>query len=202
VPARARGQVPAELVEYERSGRRRLRRRACRGRLLARGARQQLDHLLADPAGVSAQLDQHLGGDVLALADQAEQDVLGADGVVAQLQRLRQRQLQDLRGARSERDVPRRRLLALAGDPPDVLADRLQADPQRLQGLRGDVLAPADQAEQDVLGADVVVVEHAGLFLSQDHNPPRPVGEPLEHLLAPSPSGRRGNRSLARPFAC
>jgi hypothetical protein len=48
----------------------------------------------------------------------------------------------------------------------------------------------------------VVVVEHAGLFLSQDHNPPRPVGEPLEHLVAPSPSGRRGNRSLARPFAC
>ena len=65
------------------------------------GARQQLDHLLADPVGVSAQLDQHLRGDALALADQAEQDVLGADVVVAQLQRLPQRQLQHLLGGRS-----------------------------------------------------------------------------------------------------
>ena len=111
------GQVPAELVEYDRSGRRRPRRRARRGRLAARGARQQPDHLPADPAGVSAQLDEYLGGDALALAD---------------------------------------------------------------------------QAEQDVLGADVVLAEHPGLFLSQDRNPPRPVGEPLEHLVAPSPSGRRG----------
>ena len=163
---------------------------------------QQLDHLLADPAGVSAQLEEHLGGDALALADQAEQDVLGADVVVPELQRLPQRQLQDILGARSEGDVPGGCLLALAGDLPDVLADRLQADPQRLKGPGGDALALADQAEQDVLGADVVVVEHPGLFLSQDRNPPRPVGEPLEHLVAPSPSGRRGNRSLARPFAC
>src|SRR6266496_3188578 len=43
-----------------------------------------------------------------------------------------------------------------------------------------------DEAEQDVLGADVVVVEHPGLFLSQDDNPTRAVGEPLEHWTAPS----------------
>ena len=64
--------------------------RARGGGLLALGALQQLDHLLADPAGVSAQLDQHLDGDAPALAHQAEQDVLGADVVVAQLQRLAQ----------------------------------------------------------------------------------------------------------------
>jgi len=40
---------------------------------------QQLDDLLADPVQVSAQPDQHLRGDALALADQPEQDVLGAD---------------------------------------------------------------------------------------------------------------------------
>jgi hypothetical protein len=38
------------------------------------------------------------------------------------------------------------------------------------------------QAEQDVLGPDVVVVEHPGLFLCQDHHPTRPVGEPLKHV--------------------
>src|SRR5260370_19532357 len=63
----------------------------------------------------------------------------------------------------------------------DLLAHRLQADAQRLERLGRYSATILDQAEQDVLGPDVVVVEHPGLFLSQDHNPPRPVGEPLEH---------------------
>src|ERR1700761_3678431 len=42
-----------------------------------------------------------------------------------------------------------------------------------------------NEAEQDVLGANVVVIEHPGFFLRQDYNPPRPVGEPLEHVIAP-----------------
>ena len=53
-------------------------------------ARQQLDHLLADAAEVGAELDEHLGGDTFALADETEQDVLGADVVVAELERLTQ----------------------------------------------------------------------------------------------------------------
>ena len=52
--------------------------------------REQLDDLLAHPVEVGAELLQHLGGDALALADQAEQDVLGADVGVAELQRLAQ----------------------------------------------------------------------------------------------------------------
>ena len=54
---------------------------------------------------VGAQLHEHLGGDALALADEAEEDVLGADVVVAELQRLAERQLEDLLGARGEGDV-------------------------------------------------------------------------------------------------
>ena len=38
-------------------------------------AEQQLDDLLADPVQVGAQRHKDLGGDALALADQAEQDV-------------------------------------------------------------------------------------------------------------------------------
>jgi hypothetical protein len=40
-------------------------------------AGQELDHGLADAVEVGAELLQHLRGDALALADQAEQDVLG-----------------------------------------------------------------------------------------------------------------------------
>src|SRR6202042_3551489 len=86
--------------------------------------------------------------------------------------------------------MPGRGLLALADDLLHLLAHRLQADPERLQCLRRDALALMAEAEQDVLSADVVVVEHPGLFLSQDHTPPRPVGKPLEHPPR-RPSARR-----------
>ena len=65
--------------------------RSRRGHLLALAdgvAREELDHGLTDAVEVGAQLLQHLGGDALAFADEAEQDVLGADVVVAELQRL------------------------------------------------------------------------------------------------------------------
>ena len=67
------------------------------GRALVAG--EQLDDLLANAGEVGAELDEHLGGDALALADEAQQDVLGADVVVAELQRLAQREFEDLLGA-------------------------------------------------------------------------------------------------------
>jgi hypothetical protein len=82
---------------------------------------------------------------------------------VAELQRLAQAQLEHLLGARGERDVPGRRLLALADDLLHLLAHGLERDAEALQGLARDALALVDQAEQDVLGADVVVVEHGPL---------------------------------------
>ena len=149
--------------------------------LLALEAGEQLDDLLADPVEVGAELLQHLGGDALALADQAEQDVLGADVGVAELQRLAQGQLEHLLGARREGDVAAGRLLALADDLLDLGAHGLERDVEALERLGGDSFALVDQAEQDVLGPDVVVGEHAGLFLGQHNHPTGPVSKPLEH---------------------
>jgi hypothetical protein len=87
--------------------------------------------------------------------------------------------------------VPRRRLLALADDLLDLLADRLQADAKRLERLGRHTLALVDEAEQDVLRADVVVIERPGFFLRPDDNPPRPVGKPFEHRVPHSAVGRR-----------
>ena len=174
--------VAAELVEDQRGGRGAFLGSAGGGGLLALEAGEQLDDLLADPVEVGAELDQHLGGDALALTDQAEQDVLGADVVVAELQRLAERQLEDLLGARRERDVPARRLLALADDLLDLRAHGLERDAQALERLRGDALTLVDQAQEDVLGADVVVAEHPGFFLRQDDHPAGSVCEPLEHV--------------------
>ena len=67
----------------------------------------------------------------------------------------------------------------------DLLAHPVQVGAQPDQHLRGHPVALVDEAEQDVLGADVVVLEHPGLVLSQNHNTPRPVGKPLEHRPPP-----------------
>ncbi|OPZ49648.1 MAG: hypothetical protein BWY91_03036 [bacterium ADurb.BinA028] len=182
------GEVATELVEHERPRRSSLG--LARGRADARGgllalpglvAGEQLDDLLADLVEVGAELDQHLGSHALALTDEAEQDVLGADVGVTQLQPLAQGILQDLLGARGERNVPRRRLLALADDLGDLLPHGVERDPEVLQRLGGQPLTLVDETEEDVLGADVVVVEHARLFLREHNHSPGAVREPFEH---------------------
>ena len=158
---------------------------AAPGRALVAG--QELDDLLADAGEVGAELDEDLGGDALALADQAEQDVLGADVVVAELQGLAQRELEHLLGPRRERDVAGRRGAALADDLLDLAAHGLERDAQALEGLGGDALALVDQPEQDVLGADVRVVEQACFLLGEDDDPAGPIGE-SSRTCAPFPA--------------
>jgi len=56
----------------------------------------QLDHLLPDATEVSAEPDEHLGSNSVALSDQAQQQVLGVDEAVATVYRFPLRQLQRL----------------------------------------------------------------------------------------------------------
>src|SRR6185437_249425 len=205
VVARGLREVAAELVEdLAACLRRRLIVAADLHLLLALVAGEELDDLLAHAVEVGAQLHEHLGGDALALADEAEQDVLGADVVVAELEGLAEAQLQDLLGARGERDVAGRLLLALADDVLALLADGVQRDTERFQSLGGDPLTLVDQAEQDVLRPDVVVVEHLGLFLGQDDDAASAVGESLEHVysLATPLQGRRRYIEGSRGIPC
>jgi len=180
-------QVAAELVQDERARGRALRLLALTDAgsgLLALAtlvAREELDDLLADLVEVGAELDEDLRGHALTLTDESEQDVLGADVGVAELQSLTEGVLEDLLGPRGEGDVAGRGLLALADDLLHLLADGCQGDVEVLEGLGGKPLALVDEAQQDVLGADVVVVEHAGFFLRQHHNPSGPICEPFEH---------------------
>jgi len=117
---RRRWHPTAELVENQGSGRAAgfaaPTARSCFGGLLALVAGEQLDDLLAHAAEVGAELHEHLGGDTFALTDETEEDVLRADVVVAQLERLAQRELEHLLGPRRERDVARRCLAAVADD--------------------------------------------------------------------------------------
>ena len=108
--------------------------------------------------------------------------MLGADVVVAERQRLAQRELEHLLGARRERDLPGGDLLTGADDAHDLRAHALDGDVERLEHARGKALLLAEEPEQDVLGADVVVLEDAGLLLGEDDHLAGPLCESLEQL--------------------
>src|SRR5690606_35298551 len=100
--------VTAKLVQDRRAGGGALlgtgsTRVACG--LFAFVTTQQLDDLLAHATEVRAELAKNLSGNTFAFADQAKQNVLGADVVVAKLQRLTEAELKDLLGAGREGDV-------------------------------------------------------------------------------------------------
>src|SRR5207247_8389329 len=130
-------QVAAELVEELRALRLLAGRRA--GALLAAArAGEHADDLVADLLGVGVEVEQDPRGDALVLADEAEQDVLRADEVVAERQRLAERELEDLLRARRERDLARRDLVTLADDARDLRAHRLDRHLARLQDAGGE----------------------------------------------------------------
>ena len=75
---------------------------------------------------------------------------------------------------------------ALADDARDLRANLLDRDVERLEDAGRETLLLAKQPQQDVLGADVVVVQQAGFFLRKHDHPPGPVGEPFEQDMPPA----------------
>ena len=69
---------------------------------------QQLNDLLTNTTEVGTQLDEYLSSHAFALTNEAKEDVLGADVVVAELECFAQRQLKNFFGTRGEGDVTRR----------------------------------------------------------------------------------------------
>jgi hypothetical protein len=178
------GQVHAELVDDRRLGR-------VPGLLLrvALALVQDVDHLRTDLVQRDAERLQHAGGDALALADQAEQEVLGADVVVVQPPRLVDGQLDHLLGARGQADVAGDGPIAAADDELDGRPHLVQLNPEVGEHLGRDALTFADQAQEEVLSADVVVVEPLSLFLCKLEHLARPLGkfvESVSHRITPS----------------
>ena len=170
-------EVPGELVEHGGL-------RALLGPRVVLVA-QQRQRLLADLVEAGAERLEDLRRDRLAFLHQPEEQVLGADVVVAKLAGLLDRELEDALGLRGERDLAERQRLGEPGERPlDLRLDRLQAEPEPLEHRRRDALAVPDEPEEDVLGADEVVPEPARLLTCQDDDPPRSLGEPFKHSMA------------------
>src|SRR4051794_28260086 len=182
------GQVAPELVEQLRGllalalGAGPARARALTAALAAAArAGQHADDLVADLFRVGVEVEQDARSDTLVLANEAEQDVLRADVVVTKAQRLAQRELEDLLGPGGERDLAGGDLLAGSDDADDLGADPLDGDVERLEDTRGKPFFLTKKAEQDVLGADVVVLERSRFLLRENDHLAGSFCESLEH---------------------
>ena len=102
-----------------------------------------------------------------------------------------------------ERDLAGGDLLAGADDADDLGAHALDGDVERLEHAGGQAFLLAEQAEQDVLRADVVVLELPRLFLGKDDDLAGSLCKSLEHVgyLLPKPlsSSTVARLRLARP---
>ena len=166
------GQVAAELGEQRRLLDARQRR------LLV----QQLDDVLADGVEPHPLLHEDGGGHAALFAQDAEQQVLGADVVVQQPVGFLGGALEDALGLGAERNFDRGRDL-LAEDRPtfDFLADVLEGEVRASKNPARQPFSFANQAEKEVLGLNRDAPELAGLISGKEENPSRPFRIAFEH---------------------
>ena len=130
------------------------------------------EDLLAAALQVDVELLQDAGGDALPFLQQTEQDMFGADVGMTEGAGFGDSVSHDLLDARRERDRVRR--LGFFRARADLLLDgaahRLEVEAHAAEDVDRDALAELDEAEQDVLRADVVMIEPAGFRPGQFHD--------------------------------
>src|SRR5581483_7724190 len=189
--ARGGRQVDAHLIDRRRAG--------CLPRLVlrvARRLRQHVDDLGAHAVERHAQTLEHASRDALTLADEAKQQVLGADVLVVEPARLVDGQLDDLLCPWRQADLAHHHPVATADDELDGRANLVELDAHVRQNLGGYPLALADQPEQQMLGSDVVVVKALGLLLREGEDLPRSLRELVESVRQWRPPGLCACREL------
>ena len=126
------------------------------------------ENLVAAPVYVYAELAQHGGGNPLALAQESEKYVLGADVVVVKLARLVRGERENFLDALGLLDVGRVfSARAFAHYALDFRARVFEVDAHFAQDVHRHPLPEFDYPEQYVFGADVVVPEILRLFARQ-----------------------------------
>ena len=173
------GQVDPELIDRRGlAGALRLLRRRTGRRALG----QHADDLVADLVEIHAQRLEDTGRDALAFADETQEQVLGPDVVMAEASGLVDGQLDDALRSRGETDLAHDGTIASTDDELDRRPDLGQLDVHVLEHARGHTLALADEAQEQMLRADVVVVEPLRLVLSQCQDLARTIRELVESV--------------------
>ena len=148
---------------------------------------QQVQNLLADLLELQAEVHQDLGGHALLLAQQAQQDMFGTHVVVVEVSGFFHRVLDDLlRPGRLGQFAHGDHVGAALHELLDFQPDLAQIDVQVLQHVGRHPAALFDQAQQDMLGPDVFVIEPLRLLIGQLHDLPGTVRKSLVHDDSPS----------------
>ena len=109
--------------------------------------------------------------------------MFGPDVVVTEVACFLEREFNNLLRARGERDLHRGlHCGARLDDLLDLATDLLEIDRHGLEDIGGDALALLDEAEQDVLGTDVLVVEALRLAAGEAHDLAGAFSEAVEHV--------------------
>ena len=166
------GEVAAELREQRRFLHARQRRLFI----------EERDDVLTDGVQAHALFEENRGGHRALLAQDAEQQVLGADVVVEQPVGLLGGELQHALRLGAERDLHRRGdLLAEDRAAFDFLADVFEREVRARKNAARQPFPFANQPEQQVLGLDRDAAELAGLVAGEEQHPSSPFGVPFEH---------------------
>ena len=166
------GKVAAELGEQ-----RRFLHARQRGLLV-----QQLDDVFAHGIEAHPLFHEDGGRDRALFAQDAEQQVFGADVVVQQAVRFFGRELQHPLGFGAERDFDgRRHLLAEDGPPFDLFPDVLEGQVRAGKNAARQSFAFTNQPEQQVLGLNRDRAELARLVSGEEQNATRSFSVAFEH---------------------
>ena len=171
------GQVEAQLVDQLRLGLFLLF-------LFGLGAalQQIAGGLGSNAVKVDAEAAQDVDGDAVAIPDEAQQQMLGADVMVAHHAGLFDRQLDNTLRARRQRWLSKGRPFAAADGALDRAYNLARLDTQLLEHLDGNAVFLLHKAKQQMLGADMGMVQPQRLFLSQRKHSPRTFREAFEFI--------------------
>jgi len=129
-----------------------------------------------------AQRFQRAGSDAFAFAHQSEQEMLGTDVVMAEIARLSHRQLDDPFRARCHTALTARSLAASSNREFNGAPNLVQLDAEVRKHLGGYPLALADEAQEQMLRTDIVMVETLRFLLGEGENGPGTLREPVKTL--------------------
>jgi hypothetical protein len=142
---------------------------------------QQTEDRVANTFEIRSTGNQHLCRNALTFTDEPQQDVLRADVVVAELQRLAQRELEHLLGTRRERNVAGR-----AADPPSPMVRTTS-----VRSSPSDIPSATERLSRQALASRISraegaryrcgVIEPPRFFLGEDDRLASPIGESFEH---------------------
>src|SRR5436190_23159075 len=144
--------------------------------VVARDPRERL----GDSPSRNASIEEEPRRDAAVLTNEPEQDVLRGDVVRLERERFAEAELEHLLASRSERDLTRRRVVPPTHDSGYLVPHVGATDPEPSQ-RHSCFPRVSHQPEQQVLGADVVVPETAGLLLRLYDDLTRGLTEALEH---------------------